>query len=172
MVSTNSKIWPDSTCAISVRRKGQILLEVESLVFSTTVNENKTLITGERNSSDFQCRMYDSYGTQIFSDYTPTVHVNSRFRGMVVVCPFDRKLACPSNVSITFDNQTLSQRVRVEHQLKRNLNNSCEPCKNEFRLVSILITSRQLKGQFHEVKHYHNKHNCRCLICNSLKFII
>ena len=35
--STNSKIWPDSTCAISVRRKGQILLVVESLVLSTTV---------------------------------------------------------------------------------------------------------------------------------------
>ena len=34
--STNSKIWPDSTCAISVRRKGQILLVVESLVLSTT----------------------------------------------------------------------------------------------------------------------------------------
>ena len=36
--STNSKIWPDSTCAISVRRKGQILLVVESLVLSTTLN--------------------------------------------------------------------------------------------------------------------------------------
>ena len=35
--STNSKIWPDSTCAISVRRKGQILLVVESLVFFTTL---------------------------------------------------------------------------------------------------------------------------------------
>ena len=35
--STNSKIWPDSTCAISVRRKGQILLVVESLVLSTTL---------------------------------------------------------------------------------------------------------------------------------------
>ena len=34
--STNSKIWTDSTCAISVRRKGQILLVVESLVLSTT----------------------------------------------------------------------------------------------------------------------------------------
>ena len=34
--STNSKIWPDSTCAISVRRKGQILLVVEPLVLSTT----------------------------------------------------------------------------------------------------------------------------------------
>ena len=34
--STNSKIWPDSTCAISVRRKGKILLVVESLVLSTT----------------------------------------------------------------------------------------------------------------------------------------
>ena len=34
--STNSKIWPDSTCAISVRRNGQILLVVESLVLSTT----------------------------------------------------------------------------------------------------------------------------------------
>ena len=34
--STNSKIWPNSTCAISVRRKGQILLVVESLVLSTT----------------------------------------------------------------------------------------------------------------------------------------
>ena len=34
--STNSKIWPDWTCAISVRRKGQILLVVESLVLSTT----------------------------------------------------------------------------------------------------------------------------------------
>ena len=34
--STNSKIWLDSTCAISVRRKGQILLVVESLVLSTT----------------------------------------------------------------------------------------------------------------------------------------
>ena len=37
--STTSKIWPDSTCAISVRRKGQILLVVESLVLSTTHNE-------------------------------------------------------------------------------------------------------------------------------------
>ena len=27
-IPTNSKIWPDSTCAISVRRKGQILLVV------------------------------------------------------------------------------------------------------------------------------------------------
>ena len=35
--STNSKIWPDSTCAISVRRKGQILLVVESLVLSATL---------------------------------------------------------------------------------------------------------------------------------------
>ena len=35
--STNSKIWPDSTCAISVWRKGQILLVVESLVLSTTI---------------------------------------------------------------------------------------------------------------------------------------
>ena len=35
--STNSEIWPDSTCAISVRRKGQILLVVESLVLSTTL---------------------------------------------------------------------------------------------------------------------------------------
>ena len=34
--STNSKIWPDSTCAISVRRKGQILLVSGSLVLSTT----------------------------------------------------------------------------------------------------------------------------------------
>ena len=34
--STNSKICPDSTCSISVRRKGQILLVVESLVLSTT----------------------------------------------------------------------------------------------------------------------------------------
>ena len=34
--STNSKILPDSTCAISVRRKGQILLVVDSLVLSTT----------------------------------------------------------------------------------------------------------------------------------------
>ena len=33
----SSKIWPDSTCAISVRRKGQILLVVESLVLSTTI---------------------------------------------------------------------------------------------------------------------------------------
>ena len=32
----SSKIWPDSTCAISVRRKGQILLVAGSLVFSTT----------------------------------------------------------------------------------------------------------------------------------------
>ena len=38
--STNSKIWPDSTCAISVKRKGQILLVVESLVLSTTVFVN------------------------------------------------------------------------------------------------------------------------------------
>ena len=30
--STNRKIWPNSTCAISVRRKGQILLVVESLI--------------------------------------------------------------------------------------------------------------------------------------------
>ena len=37
--STNSKIWPDSTCAISFRRKGQILLVVESLVLSTTSTE-------------------------------------------------------------------------------------------------------------------------------------
>ena len=37
--STNSKIWPDSTCAISVRRKGQILLVVESLVLSTTYDD-------------------------------------------------------------------------------------------------------------------------------------
>ena len=35
-IPTNSKIWPDSTCAISVRRKGQILLVVGILVFSTT----------------------------------------------------------------------------------------------------------------------------------------
>ena len=35
--STNSEIWPDSTCAISVRRNGQILLVVESLVLSTTM---------------------------------------------------------------------------------------------------------------------------------------
>ena len=33
---TNSKICPDSTCAISVRRKGQILLVVGILVLSTT----------------------------------------------------------------------------------------------------------------------------------------
>ena len=36
--STNSKFWPDLTCAISVRRKGQILLVVESLVLSTTAS--------------------------------------------------------------------------------------------------------------------------------------
>ena len=36
--STNSKIWPDSTCVISVRRKGQVLLVVDSLVLSTTEN--------------------------------------------------------------------------------------------------------------------------------------
>ena len=41
--STNSKIWPNSTCAISVRRKGQILLVVESLVLSTTCLVNKVL---------------------------------------------------------------------------------------------------------------------------------
>ena len=41
--STNSKIWPDSTCAITVRRKGQILLVVESLVLSTT-DQNSLLI--------------------------------------------------------------------------------------------------------------------------------
>ena len=35
--STNSKIWPDSTSAISIWRKGQILLVVESLVLSTTI---------------------------------------------------------------------------------------------------------------------------------------
>ena len=35
-IPTNSKIWPDSTCAISVRRKGQILLVVGILVLSTT----------------------------------------------------------------------------------------------------------------------------------------
>ena len=34
--SVSSKILPDSTCAISVRRKGQILLVAGSLVFSTT----------------------------------------------------------------------------------------------------------------------------------------
>ena len=39
--STNSKIWPDSTCAIRVRRKGQILLVVESLVLSTTLFQNQ-----------------------------------------------------------------------------------------------------------------------------------
>ena len=32
----SSKIWPYSTCAISVRRKGQILLVAGSLVLSTT----------------------------------------------------------------------------------------------------------------------------------------
>ena len=41
--STNSKIWPDSTCAISVRRKGQILLVVESRVLSTTFLSNLSL---------------------------------------------------------------------------------------------------------------------------------
>ena len=40
-IPTNSKIWPDSTCAISVRRKGQILLVVESLVLSTTFSTIK-----------------------------------------------------------------------------------------------------------------------------------
>ena len=35
-IPTNSKIWPDSTGAISVRRKGQILLVVGILVLSTT----------------------------------------------------------------------------------------------------------------------------------------
>ena len=35
-IPTNSKICPDSTCAISVRRKGQILLVVGILVLSTT----------------------------------------------------------------------------------------------------------------------------------------
>ena len=35
--STSSKICPDSTCAISVRRKGQILLVVDFLVLSTAI---------------------------------------------------------------------------------------------------------------------------------------
>ena len=38
----SSKIWPDSTCAISVRRKGQILLVAGFLVLSTTDNELQT----------------------------------------------------------------------------------------------------------------------------------
>ena len=33
---TNSKIWSDSTCAISVWRTRRILLVVESIVLSTT----------------------------------------------------------------------------------------------------------------------------------------
>ena len=34
--STSSKIWPYSTCAISVWKTGQILLVVDFLVLSTT----------------------------------------------------------------------------------------------------------------------------------------
>ena len=37
MKPVSSKIWPDSTCAISVWRKGQILLVVGFLVLSTTL---------------------------------------------------------------------------------------------------------------------------------------
>ena len=44
--SKNSKSWPVSTCAISVRRKGQILLVVGILVLSTTLNGNKIRIQG------------------------------------------------------------------------------------------------------------------------------
>ena len=40
-IVTSSKIWPDSTCAISVRRKGQILLVVGIPVLSTTVCEKQ-----------------------------------------------------------------------------------------------------------------------------------
>ena len=49
--SKNSKIWPDSTCAISVRRKGQILLVVESLVLSTTLARCLVAEVMEKKSS-------------------------------------------------------------------------------------------------------------------------
>ena len=48
--STNSKIWPDSTCAIGVRRKGQILLVVESLVLSTTFSQYRKFLNQTRGS--------------------------------------------------------------------------------------------------------------------------
>ena len=51
-IATSSKIWPDSTCAISVRRKGQILLVVDIPVLSTTVQERQFLI----QKSDQQLR--------------------------------------------------------------------------------------------------------------------
>ena len=44
--STNSKIWPDSTCAISVRRKRQILLVVEALVLSTIQPPQQLILYG------------------------------------------------------------------------------------------------------------------------------
>ena len=39
--TTSSKIWPNLTCAISVVRKGQILLVVGFLVVSTTGETSK-----------------------------------------------------------------------------------------------------------------------------------
>ena len=50
--SKNSKFWPDSTCAISVRRKGQILLVVESLVLSTTLTAEDSLFVSRAPSKD------------------------------------------------------------------------------------------------------------------------
>ena len=43
------KIWPDSTCAISVRRKRQILLVVESLVLSTTIMIRLNCVINDKN---------------------------------------------------------------------------------------------------------------------------
>ena len=44
-IPTNSKICPDSTCAISVMRKGQILLVFGILVLSATYLEKNKLLT-------------------------------------------------------------------------------------------------------------------------------
>ena len=59
--STNSKIWPDSTCAISVRRKGQILLVVESLVLSTTFEVKLIHTTKSTYSRNFASEVFFNF---------------------------------------------------------------------------------------------------------------
>ena len=60
-ITTSSKIWPDLTCAISVRRKGQILLVVGIPVLSTTLNIQfqrnyvKNQIPSDKTSSEQNC---------------------------------------------------------------------------------------------------------------------
>ena len=66
--STNSKILPDLTCAISVRRKGQILLVVESLVLSTTAKRTNYRIFTTKTSLQKLAKIFKQ-----FSSYDETL---------------------------------------------------------------------------------------------------